>query len=263
MELNFRTYGDRGDYLVIVHGLYGSMSNWNRLANQFAEHYRVITPDLRNHGRSQWHDDHEYEALAEDLAELIDTHAEGKAHVIGHSMGGKAAMMFALLYPEKLQRLIIADIAPVQYERSDHIEIMSAMQRCIMQSPKSRSDVDLCLASELNHRPNNEADKATRAFLLQNLIKDEAGNYAWRINIATLSNYERELRFWPNINSSYNGATLFLYGERSDYVLPKYYDDIEHYFPNYRLEGIPNAGHWLHAEQPQTFFDACIRFLNA
>ena len=250
--LNSVTMGEGDVPLLIVHGLFGSARNWRVLQKRLAEKRRVVTVDLRNHGESFWGDDHSYLALADDLAEVIEAHG-GKADVLGHSMGGKAAMVLALRTPALVNQLLVADIAPVRYghTQSGHIK---AMQSVDMAAVTRRSEADKQLAEHV-------ADPALRAFFLQSVALGPEGA-RWQLNLDALAAEMPHIMGFPEQSSTFSGPTLFLSGENSDYVLPDMHDEIQRIFPNAAFAKIEGAGHWLHAEKPREFQAEVEAFFN-
>lgn len=237
--------------LLIAHGLFGSAKNWGAIAKRLATDRQVITPDMRNHGHSGWFDSHNYHDMAADLAGLIKDHG-GRADVIGHSMGGKAAMVLACAHPDLVNRLIIADIAPVSYDRT-HQGFISAMRGLDLSQIVSRSDADALLKGEI-------PDDQTRAFLLQSLdIKEKR----WRLNLDVLEAEMPKIMGFPEVKTLFGGPTLFLSGGASDFVLPQHRSQIKALFPKARFACIPKVGHWLHAENPRAFVQTAQVFLNA
>ncbi|WP_424944062.1 alpha/beta fold hydrolase [Aliiroseovarius crassostreae] len=251
--LNMQTFGDDTAHppILIAHGLFGSGRNWGVIAKRLAKSRRVVTVDMRNHGGSPWSDSHEYADLAADLAEVIGA-IGGQADVIGHSMGGKAAMVLALSHPEMLRRLIVADIAPVGYGHSQ-TPLIEAMRGLDLSQVALRSDADQLLSDTVD-------DPSVRAFLLQSL--DVAGK-AWRLNLDVLQAEMDKIVGFPDVTGSFDGPTLFLAGAASDYVRPEHRPLIKALFPNARQAKIPGAGHWLHAEKPREFEAAAGLFLSA
>jgi esterase len=237
--LNVLTHGDPSlPKILIAHGLFGSGRNWGVIAKRLSDQFHVICPDMRNHGASPWFDTQSYVDMADDLAELLD----GPTFVVGHSMGGKAAMVMALKYPHLISRLVIADIAPVAYSHSQtqHIDAMRA--------------VDL---SEVERRSQagENLDPEVRDFLLQSLdVKEKK----WLLNLDVLAAEMPKIIGFPEVSGSFDGPTLFLSGGDSDYVTPKYRPVIKDLFPNARFAKIPDAGHWLHAQKPREF-EATLR----
>jgi pimeloyl-ACP methyl ester carboxylesterase len=244
----------QGPALIILHGLFGSGSNWNSQAKRLAGQFDVILPDLRNHGRSFHAPAMSYADLAGDVRGLMDALALETALVLGHSMGGKTAMTLALESPERVRALAVADIAPVAYHGQSNRPLIEAMQRVDLGSVGSRGDADAALAADVPQR-------MVRQFLLTNLqFKDDS--YSWRIPLDILAGRLQELEDFPAADASYQGPTLFLYGAESNYVTADAHATIRRYFPAAQLHAIPQAGHWLHAEQPQLFADALQQFLS-
>ncbi len=254
LSLDFDRYGERSDKpaIVIAHGLFGSSSNWRGIARKLAETSEVFAVDMRNHGASPWGDDHSYEALAADLALFIQTHVEGPAIVVGHSMGGKATMHLALHQPSLVAGIVVVDIAPVAYGHT-HDGFIAAMKAIDTSSLASRSEADGLLADTIPELP-------VRQFLLQNLVTADEG-YNWRINLNVLDKSMDDLTgFVVNPHSQYVGPTLFLYGAQSDYVTALTHDPIGRHFPRHELSEVSDAGHWVHAQQPAAVIAAIQRF---
>lgn len=229
--------------LLIAHGLYGSARNWGVIAKRLADRFEVTTVDMRNHGASPWSDSHSYEDMAQDLAPFA-----GGA-VLGHSMGGKAAMVLALTRPERVQRLIVADIAPVTYSHSQ-TPMIQAMRGVDLDRVDRRSDA----AAQLDLEPG------VRDFLLQSL---DLKQRRWQLNLDVLEREMPRIIGFPEIDGVYEGPTLFLTGAESDYVLPEHRERIRQPFPAAKFAKIPGAGHWLHAEKPREFEAAVRAFLGA
>ncbi|PYG32378.1 alpha/beta fold hydrolase [Pelagimonas varians] len=250
--LNTLTVGQSGPNppLLIVHGLYGSGRNWGVIAKRLSDDRLVLTPDMRNHGDSFKSDTHDYHSLANDLAEVIEAHG-GRADVVGHSMGGKAAMVLALTRPELVNRLIIADIAPVSYTHSQ-IQFIEAMRKVDLSRVTKRSDAVEQLAKHVE-------DKTLQSFFTQSLdIKSQS----WKLNLDALAEQMPLILGFPVVAGQFDGATLFLSGAQSDYVLPEHRSDIRARFPKARFAKIPGAGHWLHAEKPREFEASLRAFLQ-
>jgi pimeloyl-ACP methyl ester carboxylesterase len=240
--------------LLIAHGLFGSARNWGALARRLAEGRRVLVPDMRNHGASPRDARHDYPALAADLAAVIAAHG-GRMDVLGHSMGGKAAMALALLHPGAVGRLVVADIAPVAYGHTQ-MPLVAAMRGLDLGGVASRAEADRRLAATV-------PDPAVRAFLLQSLDLKAAGGPAWRLNLDALGANMPAILGWPDLPGPYAGPALFLAGGASDYVRPEHREAIRALFPAARLARIPGAGHWLHADRPEAFAAAVAAFLDA
>jgi pimeloyl-ACP methyl ester carboxylesterase len=237
--------------LLIAHGLYGSARNWGVIAKRLSDERQVVAVDMRNHGSSPWSSDHRYRDLAADLAEVI-TAFGGKMDVLGHSMGGKAAMTLALNYPQYVNRLIVADIAPVAYTHTQ-LPFIKAMRAVDLDSVERRSDAEAQLAAA-------GVDPALQSFFTQSL---DLPNKRWRLNLDALADQMPEIMSFPQIEGQWDGPALFLAGAASDYVLPEHRDQIRALFPQARFARIPGAGHWLHAEKPREFEAAARAYLNA
>ncbi|GAB1378484.1 alpha/beta fold hydrolase [Pararhodobacter aggregans] len=236
--------------LLIVHGLFGSARNWGAIAKRISDSRAVVAVDMRNHAGSFWDEEHTYPAMAADLAAVIE--AEGHPmDVMGHSMGGKTAMWLALTRPELVNRLVVADIAPVSYGHSQN-HLIAAMRGLDLTGLDSRREADARLAATVK-------DPGVRAFLLQSLdLKAEPP--CWRLNLDALERQMDLITGWPDTSglTPYTGPTLFLSGALSDYVTPEARPAIRALFPQARFAKLPGAGHWLHAEKPRDF-EATLR----
>ncbi len=247
LDLAYQTYGETGRPMVILHGLLGSGRNWTTLAKRLGEDHRVFTLDLRNHGGSPWAEAMTYELLARDITHFIGRHELGPVILIGHSMGGKTAMRAALDRPDLIEKLIVADIAPVTYQHSfgGYVEAMHGLD---IASLKARSEIDERLAATV-------PEAGVRAFLLQNLRRGDSG-FTWRPNLAGLAKAMPHLTIFPSSEADcFDQPTLFLAGANSDYVLPEHQSEILRLFPKSRTQMMEKAGHWLHAEQPAIFLN--------
>ena len=253
VDLSFTEYGT-GSPVVIVHGLFGSKRNWSSIAKQLGRTHRIIAVDQRNHGESPWTEDHTYPHMAEDLAHLIRRHADGRATVIGHSMGGKAAMALALSEPDLVERLVVVDIAPAP-SGGTLIDFVHTMAEMDLSNLSRRSEVEAALARSI-------PEPAIRAFLAQNVTAGEDG-LQWQLNLKALAeNFDAILEF-PDYDdlSAYTGQTHFIAGGRSDYIQPHHQAEIERLFPGAAIDVIADAGHWVHAEQPKAFIETIHRLL--
>ncbi|MBV2358491.1 alpha/beta fold hydrolase [Thalassococcus sp. CAU 1522] len=251
--LNTLTHGTatQAPPLLIVHGLYGSARNWGVIAKRLSDERQVIAVDLRNHGDSPWTDSHSYPDMAADLAEVIAAQG-GRADVVGHSMGGKAAMVLALAHPETVNRLVVADIAPVAYTHSQ-IQFIEAMRAVDLSRVEKRSDASAQLAALVD-------DPTLQAFFTQSL---DLKARRWKLNLDTLAAEMPAILGFPDISGQFDGPALFLSGARSDYVQPEHRPAIRALFPRARFARITGAGHWLHAEKPREFEASVRAFLNA
>ncbi|MEM5540620.1 alpha/beta fold hydrolase [Olleya sp. AS48] len=243
-----------GKPFVILHGFLGMSDNWKTLGNQFAEHFQVHLVDQRNHGRSFHDDNFYYEALAEDLKHYFDTNNIKDAILLGHSMGGKTAMLFATQYPKLVSKLIIADISPRFYP-IHHDAILEGLNSLDLNVIKSRGQADKQLA-------NYVSDSGTRQFLLKNLYWIEKGKLALRMNLDVLTENVSEVGEALPIHAKFEGDTLFLRGDKSEYIGNQDQAIIKNHFPEANIITISNAGHWLHAENPEDFYNAVTNFVN-
>ncbi|TWA82640.1 pimeloyl-ACP methyl ester carboxylesterase [Azospirillum brasilense] len=234
-----------GTPLLVLHGLFGSARNWQTLAKRFAERHRVYALDLRNHGGAPWSDEMTYPAMAEDVLRFLDDRGFARASVVGHSMGGKVAMTLALTHPDRVERLAVADIAPVAYTHT-HAPFVAAMKQAKLEGCTRRSEVEAQLVDAVPEAP-------LRSFLLQNLVLEQ-GSFHWRINLDAIGARMSDLIGFPDLGDArYDGPTLFIGGTRSDYIVPETHAAIRRHFPKAAIEMIEGAGHWLHAERPQEF----------
>ena len=234
--------------LIIAHGLFGSARNWGVIAKRLSDIRQVIAVDMRNHGDS-FHDPvHGYEAMAEDLGRVIEAHG-GRADLLGHSMGGKAAMLLAATAPELVKDLLVADIAPVAYTHSQ-MEYIEAMQKVDLSGVTRRSEADPLLAEHVD-------DPALRAFLLQSLDVG-ANGVRWKLNLDALADQMPQIMGFPETKAQFDGPVHFLMGGESDYVLEEHRDRIEALLPRALFVQISGAGHWVHAEAPRAF-EAAVR----
>ncbi|WP_146344316.1 alpha/beta fold hydrolase [Phaeobacter marinintestinus] len=251
--LNIIIHGEPTDQppLLIAHGLFGSARNWGVIAKRLSNERQVFAVDMRNHGQSPWQDTHSYPELADDLAEVIDSMG-GTADVVGHSMGGKAAMVLALKHGDKIRRLVVADIAPVAYAHTqqDNIDKMKAVD---LTGVTRRSEAEAQLAEQ-------DVDRMLQSFFTQSL---DIARQRWRLNLDALAAEMDKIIGFPDTHGSWDGPTLFLTGADSDYVLSEHRNLIRALFPKARFAKIPGAGHWLHAEKPREFELSVRAFLNA
>lgn len=238
--------------LLIAHGLFGSARNWGVIARRLADRREVLAVDMRNHGDSPRFPTQSYADMAADLAEVIAAHG-GRADVLGHSMGGKAAMLLALTEGAMVNRLVIADIAPVAYSH-DQTQHITAMRALDLSGLTSRAEADHRLAASVT-------DPALRAFFLQSLDL-RTSPPGWRINLDVLEAEMPRIIGWPQVSGRFDGPTLFLSGALSHYVRPEYRETIRTLFPAARFAKIPGAGHWLHAEKPREFEETVRVFLG-
>ncbi len=252
MKLHFKKYGDAGEPLIILHGLFGMLDNWHQLAQRFSSNYTVYTLDLRNHGNSPHESSMSYEEMAADINEFVEDHLLDKVHLLGHSMGGKVAMQVAADYPGILHKLIIADIAPKAYPPG-HQVYFNALKSIDFGQMNRRSEADKALQAFV-------PEMGIRLFLLKNL-KKEAQGYGLKMNLHVIEEFYSQIAGTITLDWPYNGKTLFLAGEKSNYITDDDQREIPEAFPNCEFKTINDAGHWLHADKPNDFFDAVMDFL--
>jgi pimeloyl-ACP methyl ester carboxylesterase len=256
LELNVRAFGETDrPTIVLLHGLFGSSANWGSIARHLSADYRVLVPDLRNHGQSPHDAAHSYPLMVGDLLHLLDQNAVDSATLIGHSMGGKAAMHLALNHPQRVDGLAVLDMAPVSYTH-DFDDVLAAFAAVDLDRVGKRTDADAQMASVIPHR-------GVRAFLLQNLHKGPDG-WVWRANIEALAAAQEQITGFPQQaeDASFDGPCSFIHGELSDYVTPAYEPAIRALFPTAELCPVADAGHWVYAEQPQGFARCLDGFLS-
>ncbi len=256
LQLKYRAYGeDDRPPVVLLHGLFGSATNWGSVARALATDYRVLVPDLRNHGQSPHHPTHSYAAMADDVLGLLDSHAIARAVIIGHSMGGKVAMHLALRDPQRVSTLGVVDIAPVDYAH-DFQDVLDAFDAVDLTRLGNRSDADAQMSERVS-------EPGLRGFLLQNLVQ-KSGAWGWRLNLSALATAQAQLVGFPTqpAGARFDGPVALIHGALSDYVLPQHRPRIEAYFPNARFCRVADAGHWVYAEQPKGFLDCLGRILT-
>jgi len=244
-----------GKPLLIIHGFLGMSDNWKSLASQYAsEGFEVHVLDLRNHGKSFHSEDFSYDIMAQDVLEYCQYHNLNQVSIIGHSMGGKVAMLFATKYPDRLEKLVVADIGP-KYYAPHHQDILAGLNAIDFSLKPSRTDVEEQLFPFI-------PDFGTRQFLMKNLYWKEPGQLAFRFNLEVFNKKIEVIGTALPENSIFNKPTLFIRGGNSRYILDTDLIDIKTHFPDNYLVTIPNVGHWLHAENPKLFFEETLRFLT-
>ena len=253
MELHFRTLGD-GPPLIILHGLLGSLHNWLPLARKFAERFKVFAVDQRNHGLSPHSPEFGYDHMARDLHELMNAQGLTSVHVLGHSMGGKTAMQFALLYPDQVEKLVVVDISPRAHvpRQSGTIQALLALDLGKFQH---RGELDVALAESV-------PDEELRQFLLTNVARNKTGAFHWKANLSAIWENRRLLGAALEFERTCTKPALFIRGGKSDYVTKADLELIQRLFSHAVLETIPGAGHWVHADAPEEFFRTVSGFLG-
>lgn len=254
ISLHHNILGD-GEPIILLHGLFGSSRNLRSIAGRLSEKYKVVSADLRNHGESGHTDSMTYPEMADDVLQLMDQLSIEQVSLIGHSMGGKVAMITALQKPELIKQLIVLDMAPVRYERS-YGKLFTAMEGLPLPAIKNRKDAEDYLNSQIN-------DPELSQFLLQNLVRTQQG-FRWRLNLPAIKSGMEHITGFPAMNADirFNGPTLFLGGENSDCIQTKYHETIHGYFPKANIKMIANTGHMLHTEQPDIVVESMTAFLQ-
>jgi esterase len=255
MKLAYRHFGN-GNPVIILHGLFGQSDNWVTVARRIADQFSVYIPDQRNHGLSPHGLVHTYPALSDDLLEFMEEHGIQKTILIGHSMGGKAAMTFALEHPEMVEKLVIIDISPRKYpERNIHTQVITQMLSIDLDAITSRTQVEKILEERI-------PDARIRMFILKNLYYIQPGKLGWRLNLKSINNNLEELFDGIKIESKYNGPTLFIRGGKSDYIGDDDNRIISKLFPNASIKTISGASHWVHADAPEELCYLLSSFLE-
>lgn len=264
MKLFYRESG-QGNPLVILHGLYGSSDNWVSIVKELEKHFRVINVDQRNHGQSPHSPEHSYTLMSYDLLELFDELQLDKASIIGHSMGGKVAMQFALVHPERIGSLIVVDIAPWSHLESngqstqivsEHQKIIEGLKSIPLNSLKSRNEADEILAQWVK-------GTMVRQFLLKNLKRENDGSFSWKLNLSAISdNITNMMEGIASSNTKSEVRTLFIKGSLSNYISSEKEERLNEFFINSYIAKIDGAGHWVHAEKPNEFINAILDFLK-
>jgi esterase len=252
MELNYKVFGE-GDSVIILHGFLGSLDNWQSVAKDLSANYKVYLIDLRNHGKSSHTLEHSYALMSEDLVEFFKQNQITKASVIGHSMGGKAAMFFATLYPSLVDKLVVIDIG-VKYYPPHHQEVLGALNSVDLALVSSRQEVESHLMQKLN-------DNGVVQWLMKNL-KREGDAFQWKFNLKDLTSEIENIGEALPEETEFLNPTLFIRGGNSHYVLDDDIEGIIQHFPLLKMETIAQAGHWVHAERPQEFNDVLQKFLK-
>jgi pimeloyl-ACP methyl ester carboxylesterase len=252
MKLFFRESG-QGQPLIILHGLFGSSDNWFTLAKAFAESFHVYLVDQRNHGQSPHSDNFNYILLAEDLKEFIETNNIQNPVIIGHSMGGKAVMNFAVKYPDLVKEIIVVDIVPKAYP-VHHKHILEGLTKMPLTEIKSRNEAEDFLSEYVQ-------DVAERQFLLKNLVRNTEGGFAWKVNVAAINTHIEEIGEGMQYQGEFEKPSLFIKGLKSSYYKQGDEELIKETFPNAEFATI-DSGHWVQAERPTEFLETVLRFIK-
>ncbi len=254
MNLNFKTFGE-GTPLVILHGMFGTLDNWQTIGKQLATQFKVYLIDQRNHGRSPHLDSIDYPSMAADLKAFLDSQNITKTNLLGHSMGGKTAMQFTFEYPEMVEKLIVVDVAPKRYA-GGHEEILAALVTLDLNTVKARQDAEHFLLERLPHEI-----EGTIQFLMKNLSRNPEGGFEWKMNFPIIYKHYDDILAAVS-GKPFEGETLFIRGALSNYIQDSDWQNILQLLPNAQLQTVANAAHWVHAEQPQSLLELVVSFLT-
>lgn len=253
-KLNFKTYGS-GDPIIIMHGLFGMLDNWQTIAKQLAEDYMVYIIDLRDHGKSEHTEEFTYPAAAQDVSELMESEWIHSAYIIGHSMGGKTALQLVKDYPDLIEKLIVVDIGIKAYD-GGHEVILDALQSVPIADISSRKEVE-------DHLKKHIDDAGVRLFLMKNLSRDKmTGGYKWKMNLKVLVKHYKDILSGISFDDIVDTPTLFIRGSKSSYILDDDINDISNHFEEVIFETITDASHWVHAEAPNELLSSVRSFLE-
>jgi esterase len=252
MKLHYKTFG-QGEPLLIMHGLFGMLDNWQTLGRQFAKDYTVFLLDLRNHGKSPHDPEMDYPIMAEDVKEFMEANWIYEAHILGHSMGGKTAMQFAAHHPDMVDKLVVVDIAPKVYPER-HNQIFKAMLSLDL-SLDSREAVE-------EHMRSYIKEQDIILFLMKSLARSKEGGFRFKMNLPALYEKYDKILGGIDVTEPYEKPALFLRGGNSSHVLPSDYPVIMEKFPEAQIKTIEGAGHWVHAEKPKELYQEVLSFLK-
>ena len=252
MRLYSKIYGDQKQDIIIMHGLFGMSDNWNSLGKKFSEHYKVHLVDLRNHGRSPHSKGFDYELMSQDIFEYIEDNNIYKPILLGHSLGGKVAMKFAFTHSNKIEKLIVVDIAPRRYNTDFFQTLLQTLSRLPLDKITNREDIEKILSETYN-------DRGMRLFLMKNLYRNEKKEFEWRFNIDVLLEKVHNIQQADFIKGICNVPTYFIKGGNSNYITSKDELIINQHFSDFSIVTIHEAGHWVHAEKPEKFYNEVLR----
>ncbi|MBD3223494.1 MAG: alpha/beta fold hydrolase [Caldithrix sp.] len=253
MQLHYEEMG-KGENVVILHGLFGMSDNWMTIGERISQRHRVFLIDQRNHGQSPHSKTFNYDVLADDLQEFLDTHGLEHTKIIGHSMGGKVGMNFALQNPERVDKLVVVDIAPRAYDHPYFEKFIKAMMGIDIAAIQNRKDAHMALKEAI-------PQKAIRNFLLKNLARKADNQFEWKINLSAVRDNLNHIFDAVDSEATFDKPALFVRGEKSNYVNNEDYPHIRKLFTQAKMVTIPKATHWIHAEQPEAFCDHLRMFL--
>ena len=255
MNLFSRVYG-KGSPLIIIHGLFGMSDNWNTLGKKFSENFEVHILDLRNHGRSPHSDQFNFDVMCDDLRVYIEDNKLTDINILGHSLGGKVAINFAFIFPDKIQKLIVVDISPRKYNTDFHQNILSILYKIDIESLENRKDIDHILSLHIE-------EVSIRQFLAKNLYRNSNRKFSWRFNLEILLEKLSNIQNADFLDGVCNVNTCFIKGGNSNYILDSDVPLIESYFSDFKIVTVDEAGHWVHAESPEKFYHETMSFLTS
>jgi esterase len=253
MKLHSKKYGDKGQDLIVLHGLFGMSDNWNTLGKQFSKYCKVHLVDLRNHGRSPHSENFNYEVMCGDILEYMEDNNIINPIILGHSLGGKVAMKFAFTHPDKIEKLIVADISPRRYTTDFVQNLLRTSYKLPLENFEKREEIDRVLSETYE-------DKGMRLFLLKNLYRKENKEFAWRFNIDVLLEKVSNIQESDFIKGICDIPTHFIRGGNSNYITTEDELIINKHFSDFSIATIDGVGHWLHAENPERFYNEVMGF---
>ncbi len=257
IELNYKEYGSGDNNLIILHGFLGSLDNWHSIATEWGNNgLHVYVVDQRNHGKSPHTSSHSIPLMVGDVKDFMTQHNITKSNIMGHSMGGKVAMQFALTFPLLTHKLIVVDMAPKPYRNGAHDAVFKAINNVDLSKAQTRKEAEQAMAEYLG-------DFGTRQFIMKGLDRVDEAHYKWKFNIDVLKRDYINILQETYSNNQFLGETLFIHGGNSLYVQQKDLPAINKLFPHYKLVTVEDAGHWLHADKPKVVFDEILNFINA
>lgn len=254
LNLNYKKYGERGRNVVILHGLLGTFDNWQSIANHLSSFCKVYSLDQRNHGRSPHTDEMNYELLAYDVINFLEFHQLKDVVLIGHSMGGKVAMLVALERPDLISTLVVVDIAPKNY-KGGHEVILEAMNNVPLHQTQSRKAIEDFVCQTIK-------SKAVVQFILKNLSRNTDNTFHWKCNLDSITKNYHLLMAFPEINTKFHKSTYFIKGELSDYISENDVELCKQIFSLAKFITIKNATHWVHADNPKDFLNTVEHIIN-
>ena len=255
IALNYKEYGTGEQHLIVLHGFLGSLDNWHTLATEWGNQgLHVFVVDQRNHGRSPHTSSHSIPLMVNDVKDFMEQQGIAQTSLLGHSMGGKVAMQFALTYPELTRKLIVADMAPKPYRNGAHDDVFKAINNVDLSQAQTRKEVETAMAQYLG-------DFGTRQFVMKGLDRVDDAHYKWKFNIDVLKRDYVNILIEINANHPFTGEVLFIRGGQSLYIQEKDFALMQKLFPHHILVTVDGAGHWLHADKPKVVIDEVLKFM--